>query len=142
MHDRQAWGNDFCKPARVSSYRGPVVHTVEITEFYSHSAVWKNETFTAMQDFFRQISLDWNVETLIWRNFCEKIVAVKFCNFHSVSVVKWKIYSHWKNISSNHLFSNHVAFTKSLPKIRESKYPKLPHSGILTKIMVKWEKGS
>ena len=47
------------------------------------------------------------------------------------SVIKWKIYSHWKNISSNHLFSNFfsktVAFMKFLPKMCESKVLKLPH---------------
>ena len=49
------------------------------------------------------------------------------------SVVKWKIYSHRKNISSNHLFTNflskNIAFTKVLPKMHESKFPKLPHCG-------------
>ena len=44
--------------------------------------------------------------------------------FHSV--VKQEIYSHRKNISSNHLFSDffskNVAFTKFLPKKCESKF--------------------
>ena len=43
------------------------------------------------------------------------------------SVVKWKIYCHQKNISSNQLFSNffskNVAFTKFLPKMSESEIP-------------------
>ena len=38
-----------------------------------------------------------------------------------------EIYSHWKNISSNHLFSNlfskTVTFTKYLPKLSESEFP-------------------
>ena len=37
------------------------------------------------------------------------------------------IYSHWKNISSNHLFSKNVAFMKFLPKLCEKKFPKVPH---------------
>ena len=55
--------------------------------------------------------------------------------FHlsSHSVVKWKIYSHRKNISSNHLFSDffskNVAFANFLPKMGESKFLKLPHCG-------------
>ena len=58
---------------------------------------------------------------------------------HSVenhSVVISEIYSHCKNISSNHLFSNffskHVTLTKFLPKMRESKFPKLPHCALRT----------
>ena len=47
------------------------------------------------------------------------------------SVVKWKIYSHQKNISSNQLFSKffskNVAFTKFVPKKCESKFSFLPH---------------
>ena len=50
-------------------------------------------------------------------------VRVFLRNFHSVSVGKWKIYCHWKKISSNQLFSNffskHVIFTKFLPKMCE-----------------------
>ena len=46
------------------------------------------------------------------------------CTLHSV--VKSKIYSHQKNISSNHLFSDFfskiVAFTNFLPKMSESKF--------------------
>ena len=44
------------------------------------------------------------------------------CTFHNVE--KWKIYSHWENISSNQLFSDffskNVAFTKILPKSTRS----------------------
>ena len=47
--------------------------------------MWKNEKFTAPQNFFRQINLQkFFSNALIWRNFCEKTVAVKFRNFHSV----------------------------------------------------------
>ena len=28
---------------------------------------------------------------MIWQNFCEKIVAVKFCNFHSVTLTLWSL---------------------------------------------------
>ena len=42
------------------------------------------------------------------------------------SVEKWKIYCHWKKISSNQLFSNffskNVIFTKFLLKICGSKF--------------------
>ena len=41
------------------------------------------------------------------------------------SVVKSRIYSHRKNISSNHLSRKNVAFTIFLPKMHESKFPKL-----------------
>ena len=54
---------------------------------------------------------------------------------HSVhGVEKWKIYSHWKKISSNQLFSNFfsktVTFTKFLPKMHESKFPEFPHCAL------------
>ena len=53
------------------------------------------------------------------------------------SVVKWKTYSHWKNIPSNHFFSDffskNVGFTKFLAKLyEESKFPKLPQSVVCT----------
>ena len=51
------------------------------------------------------------------------------------SVEKRKILSHRKNISSNQLFSNlsskTVTFTKNLIKMRESKFPELPHCGVV-----------
>ena len=34
----------------------------------------------------------------------------------------WKIYSHWKNISSNQLFSENIAFMKLLSKKCKSKF--------------------
>ena len=47
--------------------------------------VWKNGKFTAMQFFpSNQFIVKFFSKTLIWRNFCEKTVAVKFRNFHSV----------------------------------------------------------
>ena len=43
---------------------------------------------------------------------------------------KWKIYYHWKNISSNQLFSDFVSknivFTKFLPKKCESEFLQIP----------------
>ena len=47
-------------------------------------------------------------------------------------MIKLQIYSHPKNISSNHFFGdffnkNVASFTKFLPKERESKLPKSPH---------------
>ena len=68
------------------------------------------------------------VKKWIWRIFsktCEKNTSFFLCTFHNVE--KWKIYSHWENISSNQLFidffSKNVAFTKILPKKREIKFP-------------------
>ena len=86
--------------------------------------VWKNEKFGLTEKIFRQIdsfviSL---VKPLLSRDFRQKSVRVNFRNFHIVhSVEKWKIYSHWKKISSNQLFSNFfsktVTFTRFSPKI-------------------------
>ena len=85
----------------------------------SSSHIWKDQEFTAIWKTFR-------VE-LIWRNIFS--VGVKGQTPHSVVISE--IYSHWKNNSSNHLFSNffskHVTFAKYLPKMRESKFPKLPY---------------
>ena len=52
-------------------------HSVEKREIHCHANFFPSNQFIVK--FFSK--------TLIWRNFCEKIVAVKFCNFHSVSVV-------------------------------------------------------
>ena len=65
----------------------------------------KNKKLTATQIFFRQINLQQS--SLIWRNFCEKIVAGKFRNFHSVQTVdiveitetQWR---KMKNLLSSH----------------------------------------
>ena len=55
--------------------------------------------------------------------FHKKKIIMQLSLLHSVK--KRKIYSHWKNISSNQLFSNSISktvgFTKFLPKICESK---------------------
>ena len=89
-------------------------------------------TKTSKLEFFRQIILlvISLIKTLLSRNFCQNCVVRH-------SVVISEIYSHRKNVSSNHLFSNlfskHVAFTKFLPKMRESKFPKLPHCAMCTK---------
>ena len=68
---------------------------------------------------------------LIWQSIFPVELEVHFC-VHS-EVVKWNI-SHRKNISSNHLrnfLSKNGAFTKFLPKMRKSKFPKLPHYCVL-----------
>ena len=51
------------------------------------STMWKNEEFTAMQNIFRQINLEQSslVKKLLSRKFCDKMVTVKFRNFHTVS---------------------------------------------------------
>ena len=77
---------------------------------------------------------------LIWRNFLisfsekswdKNLWISTLCILCTHSVVKWKIHSHLKNISSKQLFSNFFskngAFTKFLPKNSESKFPELPH---------------
>ena len=76
----------------------------------------------------------------IYRNFLSKkftkLISSTFCDRICASQCgKRKIYSHWKNILSNHLFSiffsKNVAFTKFLPKmLRERKFQKLPHCDI------------
>ena len=93
--------------------------------------VWKNEKFGLTNKIFRQfsylvISL---VKTLLSRNFCQKCVRLNRSSFHTVHTVHTveitEIYSHWKNISSNCLFSNffskNVTFTKFLPKMCRTK---------------------
>ena len=69
----------------------------------ANATVWKNEKFSALQIFFRQINLivKFFSKTLIWRNFCEKTVAVKFWNFHSVCAL---VKSFLKEIPWNQLF--------------------------------------
>ena len=67
------------------------------------------------------------VKTLIWRKYVDfsDRSRLTHCTVHTVEITE--IYSHWKNISSNHLFSNFfsktVTFTKFLPKKRESEFP-------------------
>ena len=96
-----------------------------------------NKTFSLTVKIFREINffLTSSVKPLLSRNFCQKCVRLKFSFFHTVvsilhSVEKWKIYSHWKNISSNQLFSDFVSknviFTEFLPKKCESKFLQSP----------------
>ena len=107
-----------------------------------HSAVWKLKTHTPqiILKLFLQTFRENKVFThkeitkgLTWRNvlYFPKLQSGKERNSLSHSVVKWKIYSHRKNISSNHLFSDffskNVVFTRFLPKMRESEFVKLPH---------------
>ena len=64
---------------------------------YFFDTVWKNEKFTVTQIFFpsNQFIVKFFSKTLIWRNFCEKTVALKFRNFHSVirEELIWRIFS-------------------------------------------------
>ena len=56
--------------------------------------VWKNEKFTSTQFFpSNQFIAKFFRKTLIWRNFCDKTVAVKCHNFHIVtnSLLLWNI---------------------------------------------------
>ena len=66
------------------------------------------------------------------RIFFQWLKSTNLVSTHSTFhiVVEYEIYSHWKNISSNHLFSNFFSktvtftmFTKFLPKKCESKFP-------------------
>ena len=52
------------------------VHSVEKQEIRCHANFLSSNQFRV--NFFSK--------KLIWRNFCEKIVAVKFRNFHSVQM--------------------------------------------------------
>ena len=76
-------------------------------------------------------------------NALDKLISRNFDPLMNHSVVISEIYSHRKNISSNHLFSNlfskHVAFTKFLPKMRESKFPKLPHCAVWKGDRIHWK---
>ena len=76
----------------------------------------------------------------IFTNFClPKSLCVRYIispyTVPQDNVEKMKIYSNQIFFSSNQLFSNffskNVAFSKFLPKIRESKFPKLPHCSLL-----------
>ena len=95
----------------------------EIIVLNVQCTVWKNEKFGLTEKIFRQIdslviSL---VKALLSRNFCDKIVAMKFRNFRNTL---WKNKkklnnSHRKNISSkqrssNFFSSKYVGFTKFL----------------------------
>ena len=56
-----------------------------------HSVEKRQTHFPATQIFFRQINLEYNslVKQLLWRNFCKKILAEKFRDFHSVFLVQY-----------------------------------------------------
>ena len=77
---------------------------------------------------FDEIFFQWVKETQcdIFTNLLSNKKQIKLKLGSQCSVVKWKIHSHQKKISSNQLFSNffskNVAFTKFLPKKCESKF--------------------
>ena len=76
--------------------------------FPRNSTVWKNEKFTWHAKYFssNQFRVKFlKVRKLLWRNFCDKMVAVKFHNFHTVHVTQ-------RGITCIHLFF-------SLQKLRE-----------------------
>ena len=81
---------------------------------YFFDTVWKNEKFTVTQIFFpsNQFIVKFFSKTLIWRNFCEKTVALKFRNFHSVSVEITGILSHlthfWQKFRESNGFTKYV----------------------------------
>ena len=66
----------------------------------------------------------WFDENFVKTLICGLKITLLYTLWHSVE--KWKIYSHWKNISSNQLFSDFVSknviFTEFLPKKCESKF--------------------
>ena len=76
-----------------------------VTEIYNFYKSWKNkgQVRPLLNKFFfskigrtrclfpsNQFIVKFFSKTLIWRNFCEKIVAVKFRNFHSTVRTLWK----------------------------------------------------
>ena len=69
-------------------------------------------------------------KTVIITKFFQKCVRDNSRDFHTgcgiVQCGKMKNLLSPKNVSSNHLFSEKVTFTKVLPKISECKFPKLP----------------
>ena len=69
-------------------------------------------------NFFRQISFRVNFfsKKLIWWNFCEKIVAVKFRNFHSCAVLIEVLQNAitLKNFPWNQLFRINVDLTEKM----------------------------
>ena len=104
---------------------------VEFTEFLSknvmmraHHGMEKREILSHWKK-FRQINhlVISLVKPLLSRNFCEKVWE-RISRSSTVEITE--IYSHWKNVLSNHLFSNFfsksVTFTKFLPKMRESEF--------------------
>ena len=68
---------------------------------------------------------------LISRNLSNKIEALKFRNFHSVK--KWWILSHWKNISSNQLFSKNGTFVPQIVRVNFSNFHIVLYSNPVSK---------
>ena len=68
-------------------------------------------------------------KNVTFTKFLPKVRETKFQQFPHCVFVEMKnlLWSHRKNISSNHFFSKNVAFTKFLPKMRKSEFLKLPH---------------
>ena len=82
---------------RIYSSSTLLVHSVEITEIYSHTFLAK---ISWTQCFTKEVTKE-----LIWQNIF--LVRVNFSFFHTVycSVEKWKIYSYQNYFSSNQPFS-------------------------------------
>ena len=80
--------------------------------------------FNVLLTKFREINVDrfYALEIDLTKNAC-----IKMFEYIAHIVEKWKIYSHRNFFPSNQLFNDLfgkcVAFTKSLPKKRESKFP-------------------
>ena len=80
---------------------------VRITKLFFGIFSWKeikktNEKFIDATQFFfplNQFIVKFFSKTLIWRNFCEKTMAVKFRDFHCVK--KREIHCHTNYFSSN-----------------------------------------
>ena len=85
----------------------PHTHSVEKRENHCH-AIFFRQINLEQSSLFRQSSLF--SEKFLWRNFCEKMMAVKFRNFHTVtlSVEKREIFSQQKHILSNQLLVTYL----------------------------------
>ena len=110
-------------------------------ELYTFDLTEKNCVARVVEKIIRQITflvISLCSKNVIFKKFCQKRVRVistlcivTLCRQY---VVKWKIYLHPKNISSNQLFSicKNVGFTKIFPKKLEGKFPQCSDKFTLT----------
>ena len=97
------------------------------------NSLWKYQTFAVTWKIMREINLQYD---LLMKKGLRKKDESEFPHILH-SGIKWKIYSHPKNISSNQLFTNFFTkkgpFTRFLQKKCESKFFILSHCVNLTR---------
>ena len=97
-----------------------MLYSVEITEIYPYSRVWKNWKFTLFP-LFKNISSNHIiiVKMLLSQYFCQKSVRLNFNQFHRNSFNK--TFFSWKQLLFSNFFSKNVTFTKFLSKLYEER---------------------